>query len=286
MTIPPRIVSASRRTDIPAFYAEWFMQRVKKGFCTYPNPFRTNQIHRVSLLPEDVAGFVFWTRHAAPMHPHLQTLDRAGFAYYFLYSILGYPRTLEPRSPSTAIATKTFCELASRLGNERVIWRYDPVILTAELTPDWHRQNFRTIADKLYGKTTRVIVSIVDPYRKTQTRIGKQDDGQVRYDIPAYCELLAELAELAAERDMQMQSCAEPELTVPGVQQAACVDAELLERLSGRKISHAHHRQRPGCLCHRSVDIGINNTCGFGCAYCYATQNHTRAQEAARTGVL
>jgi hypothetical protein len=262
------------------------MQRVAEGFCTYPNPFRTNQIHRVSLLPDDVAGFVFWTRHAAPMHPHLQTLDRAGFAYYLLYSILGYPRSLEPRSPSKAIATKAFGELASRLGPERVIWRYDPVILTTELTPDWHRQNFRAIADKLRGKTTRVIVSIVDPYHKTQARIGKQDDSQVRYDIPAYCELLAELADLAAERDMQMQSCAEPELTVPGVQQAACVDAELLERLSGRKISHAHHRQRPGCLCHRSVDIGINNTCGFGCAYCYATQNHTRAQEAARTGVL
>ncbi len=130
MTTQPKIVSASRRTDIPAFYSEWLMQRIRHGFCTYPNPFRSGQIHRVSLLPEDVAGFVFWTRHATPLLPHLNALDNAGFAYYFLYSILGYPHTLEPHSPSLDAATKAFCELASRLGSQRIIWRYDPVILT------------------------------------------------------------------------------------------------------------------------------------------------------------
>lgn len=159
----PRIISASRRTDIPAFYAEWFMNRVRAGYCVYPNPLYPTKSYRVSLLPNDVLGIVFWTRHPAPLIPSLDSLNKAGFTYYFQYTITGYPRSIELRTPPIDVATKTFIELSRQIGPERVIWRYDPIILNRDLGKDWHRDNFSRIADAVGGATMRVVVSVIDP---------------------------------------------------------------------------------------------------------------------------
>ncbi len=275
-----KIISASRRTDIPAFYTPWLMNRIHAGFCVYPNPLYPHKFYRVSLRKQDVLGIVFWTRHPAPLIPHLPELDKAGFAYYFQYTVVGYPRTIDVRSPSLDAAIKTFCDLSRHIGPDRTIWRYDPIILNRELTTSWHQDNFRRIADALAQATHRLVVSIIDPYARTQRRVGTSDDG-VAYSPDAYVALLRWIVAEAAARSLRVQSCAESSLAVTGITPGSCVDAALLYSLAGRQPPSRLrlHKQREGCLCHQSVDIGVNDSCGFGCLYCYATTSHDRAME-------
>ena len=275
-----KIISASRRTDIPAFYTPWLMNRIRAGFCYYPNPMYPAKFYRVSLRKEDVLGFVFWTRHPAPLIPHLPELDKAGFSYYFQYTVVGYPQTIDPRSPSLETAIKTFLALSDAIGPEKLVWRYDPIILNHEISADWHYNNFSRIADAIGSATRRLVVSVVDPYQKTKKRIGGVDDG-VAYNIDAYTGLLNRIVTNATSRGIRVDSCAEAAMEVPGISHGSCVDANLLNRLKGRPapLKPKLHKQREGCLCHQSIDIGVNNSCGFGCQYCYATTNHDRALE-------
>ncbi len=274
----PKIISVSRRTDVPAFYTPWFVNRIREGYCVYPNPLYPRKYYRVSLRPQDVLGIVFWTRHPSPLTPYLDELDAAGFTYYFQYTVVGYPKTIDLRSPSLSIAARTFKELSGRIGPDRVIWRYDPIILNRELTFAWHRDNFRRIADIIAPDTHRVVVSIVDPYARTQRRVGTPDDG-VKYAPEDYTELLHMIVSEASDRGIRVQSCAEASLRVEGITPGSCVDASLIHTLSGRTTPARWrmHKQREGCLCSESVDIGVNESCGFGCQYCYATKNHARA---------
>ncbi len=165
------IISASRRTDIPAFYTPWLMNRIAAGYCTVPNPFNRNQVTRVSLLPEEVAAIVFWTRNPRPLLARLDELDARGFRYYFQYTILDYPRALEPKTPPVDAAVRTFRALADRLGPARVIWRYDPIVLSLATDADFHRQRFAAIARQLRGSTQRVVVSVMDHYKKIAGRL-------------------------------------------------------------------------------------------------------------------
>src|SRR5262249_45409981 len=134
------IISASRRTDIPAFYAEWMINRIRAGFCTVPNPFNRHQVSRVSLCPEHVDVIVFCTWNPRPLMGRLGELDSRGLRYYFQFRILGYPRELDPKSPSVTAAVETFKALSDHLGPSRVIWRYDPLIFTSLTTAAFHRE--------------------------------------------------------------------------------------------------------------------------------------------------
>ncbi len=278
-----KIISASRRTDIPAFYSEWFMNRIREGYCVYPNPMYPATVYRVSLLPEDVLGFVFWTRHASPLFKGLSELDTAGFVYYFQYTITGYPRSMEQSTPSMEVATDTFKSLSNQIGPERVIWRYDPIILNKELTADWHRDNFRRIADRICGFTKCLIVSIVDPYSKTQRRIGSSEDG-VQYGKEAYADVLQMIVGEAAQRSLVVQACAETSMGIDGINMGGCVDGRLIYAMRNQQepAKFKLQKQRQGCLCHESVDIGVNESCGFGCLYCYAIKSHEQAQNTLR----
>ena len=274
-----RIISASRRTDIPAFYTPWLMNRIRAGYCYYPNPVYPAKLYRVSLLKEDVSGFVFWTRHPAPLMPYLPELDKAGFPYYFQYTVNGYPQTIDGTSPPIETAIKTFLALSEAVGSDRVVWRYDPIILNAQITAEWHRKNFCCLADAIGSSVHHLVISIIDPYMRTKRRLGSAENG-VCYDISAYANLISWIASEAADRNLHVESCAEASLNVPGIAPGRCVDAHLLNKISGRESpSLSFHKQREGCLCHYSVDIGVNNSCGFGCQYCYATANHDTARE-------
>ena len=145
------IISASRRTDIPAFYARWFMNRIREGYCTVPNPFNPNQVSRISLKPEDVDIIVFWTRYARPLMPFLNELDDRGYRYYFLYTLMNNPRALEPKSPSHKRSLNTFQNLSNRIGMEKVIWRYDPIVFTRITDPNFHKETYQHIAEQLKG---------------------------------------------------------------------------------------------------------------------------------------
>lgn len=169
------IISASRRTDISAFYAEWMVRRLREGYCTVPNPFDRKQVSRISLRPEDVETIVFWTRNPRPLMPYLDELDSRGYRYYLQFTILGYPRQIDPKTPAATTSVEAFRELAGRLGPGRVIWRYDPIVLTSITPPAFHEENFRRSAESLRGYTCRVVVSIVDMYRKIEKRMKTLD---------------------------------------------------------------------------------------------------------------
>jgi hypothetical protein len=132
------IISASRRTDIPAFYSAWFMNRIDAGHCQVPNPFNPRQVMTVSLEPEDVDVLVFWTRNATPLLNHLDELDRKGYRYLFLYTVMNNPRPIDPRCPSLEQALAAFKALSDRIGPERVIWRYDPVVFSNASNAEFH----------------------------------------------------------------------------------------------------------------------------------------------------
>jgi hypothetical protein len=165
------IISASRRTDIPAFYSEWFMRRIRAGFCTVANPARKNQVSRVSLRPEDVDVIVFWTRNPAPLIKYLGELDDRGYRYYFQYTVMDNPRALDPSCPATVESLKTARALGDRIGMEKIVWRYDPIVFANQLDADFHKKTYERIARAMRGHTQRSVISIVDIYRKIEKRL-------------------------------------------------------------------------------------------------------------------
>jgi hypothetical protein len=281
--MPPMMISASRRTDIPAFYAEWMVRRLREGYCTVPNPFNRDQVSRISLRPEDVDAIVFWTRNPRPLMPYLDELDSRGYRYYFQFTILGYPREIDPRSPAAATAVEALGELAERLGPRRVIWRYDPIVFTGITPPAFHQENFQRLAESLRGHTRRVVVSIVDMYRKIESRLRKLDGtpAAVRpWDAGELGPLMRGLAGLAGENGMEIVSCAEEiDLRPFGILPGKCVDDRVIAEAFGINVPGSKDpAQRKACGCVVSRDIGMYESCLFGCQYCYATKSFDRAK--------
>lgn len=281
------IISASRRTDIPAFYTEWFMNRIEAGYCAVPNPFNRNQVSFVSLTPEDVDVIVFWTRNPRPLLPHLEALDRRGFRYYFQYTVMNNPRQIDPKSPPLAAALGTFKDLSEIIGPERVIWRYDPIVFSNITGAQFHQETFQQIAQTLRGYTHRSVISIVDDYRKARKRMRDLAtygikittlDGQSngRFD-----QLMRGLSQIATENELEIVSCAEDvDLSEYHIQPGKCVDDTYIRKTFNIDVtSKKDPTQREVCGCVVSKDIGMYDSCLFGCQYCYATQSFDRAKE-------
>jgi hypothetical protein len=295
---PPTIVSASRRTDIPAFFTEWLKNRLKAGYCTVVNPFNPRQISRLSLVPSAVRAFVFWTKNPGPMllDEELFSMLERDYAFYFLFTLNGYPSPYEP-----ALADRrreiidAFTGLSERLGRERVIWRYDPIILSDRLDYEFHRENFSRIAGFLEGKTARVIVSVVDFYRTVTRRFLRLEaehadrvkrKEELEKDERFY-SLMGFLRERAEKSGFDIQKCCESlDLDRVGIEAGKCIDDELIARIqqnrpvAGRspcitgppKGSYKKDSgQRTGCLCTESREIGAPLTCRHRCLYCYAS---------------
>lgn len=274
------IISASRRTDIPALYSKWFMNRVRAGWCAVANPMNAKQISHVSLKPQDVDVIVFWSKNPAPMLEHLSELDQLGFRYYFQVSLNDYPPELEPNIPSFDDRLETFLELSRRVGPFRVIWRFDPIIISNITSADYIRQKFECISHELQGSTHRVIVSIVDFYQKTERRLAALEKlGYVFDREAAYSSridgLLKDIADTAKNRDLEIYSCAEDrDYSNLGIPPGGCIDDKIIQRLWSTNLRYTKDpSQRQCCLCTVSKDIGINDTCIHGCPYCYSTRS-------------
>ena len=278
------IISASRRTDISAFYSDWFMKRTQAGHCDVPNPFNPTQVTRVSLKPEDVDVIVFWTRNASPLLPRLIELDRRGYRYYFLYTVLGNPRPIDPRCPSLKDAVATFKALSERLGPERVIWRYDPMVFSNITSPEFHRKTYETIAKQLRGYTRCSIISFVTVYKKARQRLAGLAERGIELTTcegEAFAELMRFMNSVARDYGMMLSSCAqERDLTAWGVLPGKCIDDGLIREVFGLEVVHTKDpSQRKACGCVVSKDIGMYDTCLYGCAYCYATNRFEKAEE-------
>jgi len=277
------IISASRRTDIPAFYSEWFFNRIQSGFCTVQNPFNPAQISRVSLKPEDVEAIVFWSKYPAPIIPRLKGLDAMGYRYYFQFTLNAYPPELETELPPLGKRVDAFLRLSGMLGERRVVWRYDPIIISNRTGYDWHRERFASLCERLAGKTARVMVSPVEYYKKTERNMASLSP-KYSFDTeaaqkPEFDALLADMAKTAGTAGMEMFSCArERDYSAIGIRRGSCVDAGLINSLWNIGVPvKKDPGQREHCLCAVSRDIGVNDTCLFNCLYCYATRNRQTA---------
>lgn len=259
------ILSASRRTDIPAFYAPWFANRVRAGYAVTRNPFNPAQIKRVSLLRGDVDCTVFWTKNPAPLLAHLDTFP---WPYYVQFTLNPYDRTLERSLPDKAVLVETFRELSRRIGRERVLWRYDPIILNDRCTIAYHQNAFTELCDRLAGYTDRVTVSFVDVYPKLRTPLIREITGREIHELSAF------IGQTARGCGITPYACCEAlDLTPYGIRKGRCIDPDVVAHVTGKPCTAKPDRsQRAHCGCVQAVDIGVYNTCLHGCVYCYA--NH------------
>ena len=279
------IISASRRTDIPAFYSRWFFNRLDAGFCEVPHPFNAKLVYRIELTPGEVDAIVFWTRNPAPMLGRLPELDDRGYRYYFQYTLTPYGHDLDPFTPALDRRIETFLKLSHKVGFERVVWRNDPIIVSDKTDFDFHLRSFSQLARKLAGHTEQVTISLVEFYRKVDWRLraleqqGWVFEREVR-ERPEFPDFLAALAKTAQSAGMRIAACADAQdYSKWGIKKARCVDGALINRLWGLEVSCAKDPgQRADCLCAKSRDIGVMDTCLHGCLYCYSTCGHDAAK--------
>lgn len=263
------------------------MNRVRAGFARYRNPFG-GKICEVSLKPEDVLAFVFWSRDYAPLLPYLPELDEHGYSAYFHFTLTDYGKPLEPFSPPAAGVIDSFHALSERYSPQHVLWRFDPIMFSNTLTAEAIVERFSDLAQQLEGATERCYISFVDLYQKVQknlTPLEEQGFQLCEASEEEKFELLRQLQRIGDQHGMSLHACCEVDmLQLPSIRQAHCVDPLLLHKL----FPHKFHPLKPaptreGCGCYASRDIGAYDTCVHGCLYCYATAGHEKAMKRFKT---
>jgi DNA repair photolyase len=272
------IVSASYRTDIPAFYGAWFGRRLEAGYAMVANPYG-GPAYRVDLAPQAVDGFVFWSRNTAPFLAQLEAVRGLGVPFVVQFTLTAYPRALEASVPAPAEGIRQIALLAERYGPRAVVWRYDPVLRTSLTEADFHRATFRRLAAALEGLVDEACISFAHIYAKTRRNLetAARRHG-LAWDDPEAEEkrrLRAELEAIARGHGMVLSVCSQPEL---GGRAATCVDAARLSDLAGRPLAARRKGNRPGCECAESRDIGAYDSCPHGCVYCYAVAGRARVR--------
>lgn len=266
------IISASRRTDIPAYFSDWFFNRLHDKFVFVKNPMNPRQISRVSLDSKDIDGIVLWTKNPLPMLGRLHTLS--DIPYYFQFTLTSYGRDIESGLPSkNDVLIPAFISLSKMIGPERIVWRYDPIILTAHYTLDYHIRYFEAIAKKLCGYTSRCTISFLDIYRNTEKNLHSCNLKSISSsDIDIICSAFSEIA---SKYGLRLSTCAEAiDLDKYNIDHARCINPDIFESITGHSYKHSKDaNQRAECGCISSVDIGAYNCCANGCLYCYANYN-------------
>ncbi len=260
------ILSVSRRTDIPAHYAEWFLNRLKAGYVLVRNPVNHAQISRVTLSPDVIDCIVFWSKDPRNLLPYLPEIDRMGYRYYFQFTLTPYGKDLEPKLRKKPDIEQTLLTLSEKIGSERIVWRYDPIILNDTWNIEKHKEQFARMCEKFSHAVRSITISFVDRYPKLKTDLIRPLTSQEMQELGKW------IGETAAKYHLPVHTCCETEdLTQYGVTKAGCINAEIVEELADRHINiNRDKNQRPGCGCCESFDIGVYNTCPYGCVYCYA----------------
>lgn len=280
------IISASYKTDIPTFYGEWFMNRLRAGSCNMVNPY-SRQIYQVDLTLDSVDGIVFWTKNVGPFINSLKEVHERSYPFIIQHTITGYPREFESHIVDASRAVGHLKRVADTYGPDVVIWRYDPILISSLTPPEWHVQNFEKLAKNLAGVTDEIVVSFAQTYKKARRNIDIASRAfsfqwQESENLPdtATKALIIRLAEIAVNYNMQLKICSQKKFLIPGLaQEARCVDAERLSRVAQRPLAQHIKLQgnRKECGCFASKDIGEYDTCPHGCIYCYAVQQREKA---------
>lgn len=266
------IISASRRTDIPTYYSDWFFNRIKEQYVLVRNPMNIHQISKINLSPDFVDCIVFWTKNPKPMLQKLEQLQ--SYKYYFQFTLNSYDKDVEENVPlKSSEVIETFKRLADKIGREKVVWRYDPIFLNRKYTLEYHIEYFEKLIKHLRDYTEKCTISFMDFYSKINTNIKGLDIYQMQ--LTDMRSLAVSLSKIAFEYGLMMDTCAEDiDLMDLGITHAKCIDDKLISRIIETPIDVEKDRnQRLECGCVTSIDIGLYNTCLNGCKYCYANHN-------------
>ncbi|MBR0087921.1 MAG: DUF1848 domain-containing protein [Lachnospiraceae bacterium] len=260
------IINTGQRTDIPAFYAEWFANRLKEGFVCVRNPYNPVQVSRYRLDPSVVDVIGFCTKNPAPMFPYMDLLKDYG--QYWFVTITPYGRDIEPNVPDKHKLLEDFRKLSGIVGPEAAAWRYDPIFLSERYTEAYHLHAFSQMAEALEGATKTVVISFIDLYPKVRRNFPEAREVSKEQRLA----LGKEIIRIAGEHGMTVKPCAEgDELAAYGADCRGCMRIEDYEKaihshLNAPKVKGA----REACACYLSCDIGAYNTCCHLCRYCYA----------------
>jgi len=232
------------------------------------NPMNARQVSRVKITPDVVDCIVFWTKNPAPMLERLGDLSE--YSYYFQFTLNSYGTKIEPKVPPIEQRLETFVSLSEKIGREKVIWRYDPILFTNQYTVGYHLHSFGNIAEKLKKYTEKAVVSILDVYpsknKSNLMSIGAKNLSES--DLERFME---QMADIAHENDLTLATCAENlSLEKYGIEHNSCIDGKLIERITNSRLNIKPDGQRPYCQCAKCDDVGSYDTCPHGCIYCYA----------------
>lgn len=266
------IINTGQRTDIPAFYTEWFANRLKEGFVCVRNPYNPNQVSRYRLDPSVVDVIGFCTKNPAPMFPYIDLLKDYG--QYWFVSITPYGRDIEPNVPDKHRLLDDFKKLSEKIGINSVGWRYDPLFFSERYTTEYHLRAFEQIASTLGGYTKTVVISFIDLYPKVKRNFPEAREVTREQRLT----LGKDFVEIASAHGMTVKPCAEgDELAAYGADCSGCMrisdyEKAIVERLDAPKRKGA----RAECACYLSCDIGAYNTCKHLCRYCYANAESSK----------
>ena len=273
------IVSASRRTDIPAFYSEWFFNRLNAGYLYVINPMNRKQVSKIVLSKETVDCFVFWTKNPEPMIGKLDILEQKGFPYYFQYTLTPYGTDVEPEFENKNLLVKTFRKLSERIGKDKVIWRYDPILLSEKYTKEFHYEWFEKMCKSLSDYTNLCVISFLDLYSKTKR--NTQVLNLCNISTNDMLQIGEQFSKIAKKYGLRLETCSEEiDLTQFDIGKGKCIDDKLISKIIKKPVNvKKDDTQREVCGCVKSVDIGQYNTCKHHCAYCYANFSLQQVQE-------
>ena len=261
------ILSVSRRTDIPSFYGEWFLNRLQEGFVCVRNPFNYHQVSKIILDPSNVDCIVFWTKDARPFMDKLDAVDKLGYKYYFQYTVTPYDTEIETNVADKNIILDNFKRLSDKIGAKKVIWRYDPILYSKNIGLAYHVENFEKLSSIFKGFTHSVIISFLDDYSK----VGKRTGNIQELNFEQMIEVSKAFAEIAKSKGLTIKTCAEELANTSNIAKASCIDKNLIEDIIGLRLNvQKDKNQRHECLCFESIDIGAYDTCKHFCNYCYA----------------
>lgn len=274
------IVSVSRRTDIPAFYSDWFIDKIEQGYLYVMNPFNRKQVSKIILSPDTVDCLVFWTKNARPLMDKLHLLDERGYKYYFQFTITPYESDIEGGIRYKGEVLATFTELSRLIGKDKLVWRYDPILLNNKYNKQYHYAMFEKYCRRLAASTNKCVISFLDMY--TKTKRNTKDLGLIDIQPEDMYEIASVLANIAGSYGLYIETCSESiDLSSLNIHKGKCIDDQMIEKILGCPIKiKKDDTQREVCGCVKSIDIGQYNTCRHFCAYCYANYNHTQVIEA------
>jgi hypothetical protein len=280
-----RIISVSRRTDIPAFYSDWFLRRLEEGFAGVVNPFGGRK-YIVLLKPEDVVCFVFWSKNFSPFLESLKVIDEMGYKFYFNYTVTALPGVFESNVERQA-AIEGLKQLSRTYSPQHINWRFDPIIISSVCDRDFYIGAFEELASEFEGLVDRCYFSFVTEYGKVK-RNFEELERTSSVKITSCSEefkidMANELSGIAKRHGMRMFSCCGDYLVNDRIQKGHCIDGSVIESLFFPEgLAYKEKPTRKECGCTESSDIGTYDTCPHGCVYCYANVNKQRAVKSFR----